>query len=203
MAAWALNTRSAGPSGPAWRGWWSTGTKPGEETPTASRDPARGWPSITSSHVPLANPEPMGSLHSLLREAPQVRGHRHESSAQAGPETATQLLQEKTTESVEIPDCRDAETGQQDPWLGEAICTVRAWILATTASLVPVGPPDLCVLQQRTGRGPAASPGPWGCSSTTRGRGCANAPGAQLACSLAGWEAEALGGDMSWSQTWC
>ena len=57
------------------------------------------------------------------------------------------------------------------PGAGEAICRVRAWILATTASLVPVGPPDLCVLQQRTGRGPAASPGPWRCSvNLTRGR---------------------------------
>lgn len=194
MAGWARNTWSAGPSGSAWGGWWSTGPKPGEETPSASRDPTRRWPSITSSHVPLANPEPVGSLHSLLREASQVRGHRHESSAQAGPETATQLLREKTTESVEIPDCRDAETGKQDPGLN-----LQSEGLDPRHHHQPGGrgAPDLFVLQQRTDRGPAPSPGPWRCSvnltqgkgaecthdRAPRGRGCANTPGVQLASS--------------------
>ena len=82
------------------------------------------------------------------------------------------LLQEKTTGSMEIPDCRDAEAGKQNTGPGEAICRVRAWILATTTSLMPVGPPDLCVLWQRIGRGPAPSPGPWTCSvNLTQGKG--------------------------------
>lgn len=65
---------------------WSTGTKWAEETPGASRDPARRRPSITSSHDPQASPAPVGAMHSLLCGAPQVliRGHRHKSSAQAG-----------------------------------------------------------------------------------------------------------------------
>lgn len=150
--------------------------------------------SITSSHVPLANPEPVGSLHSLLREASQVRGHRPESSAQAGPETATQLLREKTTESVEIPDCRDTETGKQDPGLN-----LQSEGLDPRHHRQPGGrgAPDLFVLQQRTDRGPAPSPGPWRCSvnltqgkgaecthdRAPRGRGCANTPGVQLASS--------------------
>ena len=130
------------------------------------------------------------------------------------------LLQEKTTRSMEIPDCRDAEAGKQNMGPGEAICRARAWVLATTASLVPVGPPDLCVLWQRIGRGPAPSPGPWTRSvNLTQGKGAERthnrAPCKTRAmpmhqphnwhpalCSLAGWEAEALGGDISWSQTW-